>query len=327
MDSEIEEARTAKISVIIPVRNEADKIERCLEAVFSQSYKPYEVIVVDGHSDDQTVERAKKFPVEILYEDYHTRGGARQVGVANAGGEYVAFTDASCVPDKDWLQNLIKEFNTDIIGVGGATIYKDEGFWAKSVNFAFSTFIGSANSVQGRYFKEKRIVRSISGGNSIYRRGDIISVGGFNTGFVSEDGELNRRLTGRGKLVYTPEAVILRHQNRGLVNFAKQIYRWGMLKASTRLWEVQLVPPILVPLVLISLIFTPWIFLSLFGLYLLMILLLGLKITIQERDFRYLLSIPIVFIVEHSIYITGFWKEMIRPHRKLRKETIEESGK
>lgn len=59
-----------KISVIIPVKNEEDKIERCLEAIFSQSYKPFEVIEVDGHSKDKTVENAK--------------------------GEYVAFTDADC---------------------------------------------------------------------------------------------------------------------------------------------------------------------------------------------------------------------------------------
>ena len=45
-----------KISVIIPVKNEEDKIERCFEAVFSQSLKPHEVIVVDGHSTDGTFE-------------------------------------------------------------------------------------------------------------------------------------------------------------------------------------------------------------------------------------------------------------------------------
>ena len=45
-----------KISVIIPVKNEAEKIARCLEKVFSQFLKPYEVIVVGGHSTDGTFE-------------------------------------------------------------------------------------------------------------------------------------------------------------------------------------------------------------------------------------------------------------------------------
>ena len=306
-----------RVSVIIPVKNEAAKIEQCLEAVFSQSLKPYEVIIVDGHSTDGTVERAQKFPAKVLYEDYHTRGGARQVGIVNAAGEYVAFTDASCVPHKDWLRSLIEEFDTDTIGAGGATVYQDEGFWPKSVNLAFSTFIGSANSVQGRYFKEKRSVKSISGGNSMYRRADIMSIGGFNTGFVSEDADLNGRLIKRGKLVYTPEAIILRHQDRGLNNFVVQIYRWGMVRAATRLWEVQIIPPILVPLVLISLIFTPWVLLASLGLYLLVILIAGVRFAIQEKDPRYLVSIPIVFIIEHTVYTVGFWKEIIWPHRKL----------
>lgn len=113
-----------RISVIIPVRNQANKIEKCLKAVFAQSCKPCEVVVVDGHSNDGTIERAQSFPVKILYEDYHTRGGACQVGVENAEGEYVAFTDADCIPDKGWLTNLVKELDNGIIGVGGA-IKKD----------------------------------------------------------------------------------------------------------------------------------------------------------------------------------------------------------
>ena len=77
-----------KISVVIPVKNEADKIERCLDAVFNQTIKTVEVIVVDGHSADQTVE--------------------------NARGEYIAFVDADFIPEKDWLKNLVKEFNREV---------------------------------------------------------------------------------------------------------------------------------------------------------------------------------------------------------------------
>ena len=109
----------AKISVIIPVKNEADKIERCLEAVFNQSLKPHEVIVVDGHSTDKTVENARKFQVKVLYEDYHTRSGACQIGVERAKGDFVTFTDADCIPKKSWLENIIEVFNERYIGVGG----------------------------------------------------------------------------------------------------------------------------------------------------------------------------------------------------------------
>ena len=72
------------ISVVIPVKNEEEKIGDCLEAVFSQTIKPYEVIVVDGHSSDGTVEKVSEFPVKVLYEEYRTRAGACKVGVENA---------------------------------------------------------------------------------------------------------------------------------------------------------------------------------------------------------------------------------------------------
>jgi glycosyltransferase involved in cell wall biosynthesis len=41
-----------KITVIIPVKNEEEKIERCLKAVFGQTVQPFEVIVIDGHSTE-----------------------------------------------------------------------------------------------------------------------------------------------------------------------------------------------------------------------------------------------------------------------------------
>ncbi len=301
-----------KISIIIPVRNEANKIEKCLEAVFSQSYQPYEVLVVDGHSDDGTIERARKFPVKILYEDYHTRGGACQVGVKKAEGEYVAFTDADCIPERTWLANLAKGFDNGIMGVGGVIKNIGQDFWIHSINLAYGTFLGSANSVQGRVFKKKRLVRSISGCNSMYRRQDILEVGGFNPSLPgAEDTELNSRLLRKGKLLYLPEAIILHDHGRGLKDFARQMLRYGRDRGVARRPGLQVVLPFSVPLLLLSLIFTRWIFLSLLALYLVILMVTGLKFAIQERDIRYLPSIMIVYLIEHSLYTLGFWKGLI----------------
>ena len=108
-----------RISVIIPVLNQAGKIEQCLKAVFSQPLPPHEVIIVDGHSTDGTVEIAQRFPVKVFYQEHGAAGAARQIGVDNAEGEYVAFTDADCIPDQHWLKSLLSEFSGDIVGVGG----------------------------------------------------------------------------------------------------------------------------------------------------------------------------------------------------------------
>lgn len=50
-----------EISVVIPVKNEADKMVQCLEAIFNQTIKLFDVIVVDGHSRDKAVEKARNF--------------------------------------------------------------------------------------------------------------------------------------------------------------------------------------------------------------------------------------------------------------------------
>ena len=297
-----------KISLIIPVKNVEDKIERCLEAVFEQTTKPFEVIVVDGHSREKTVENARKFPVKILYEDYGTVGGARQVGVENAKGDYIAFTDADCIPEKKWLENLIKEFDEGIIGIGGGTKNIGKGLWEKSIALALDSFLGSANSVQDRVFKEKRFVKSISGCNSIYRKEDLIKVGGFNVGLsINEETELNKRLTKIGKLLYTPNAIVLHNQNRNLRDFAKRNYLFGYGRGKNRLWDLQVIPPIIALITLLLLFVSVKAFLFMIFLYAFILLCFDLKIFTKAKKAQYLGSIPLVFIIEHLSYTAGFW--------------------
>ena len=301
-----------KISVIIPVKNEEEKIERCLEAVFNQTLKPYEVIVVDGHSTDKTVENARKFPVEILYEDYGTRAGACRVGVESAEGDFIAFTDADCIPEKGWLENLIKEFDEGIVGVGGGIKNIGEGLWEKSINLVVGTFLGSANSVQGRFFKDTRYVNSISGCNSMYRRDDILKVGGFDVRLSTvEDTELSRKFLRIGKLLYTPNAVILHNHQRGLKEFGKRVYQYGYGRGKSRLWDLQIIPPILVLLLIASLIFTPWIFSGMVGIYVAMLMMMGVKFMVYEKNIKYLVSVPIVYVIEHLSFTMGFWMGLL----------------
>ena len=302
-------AKNPKISVVIPVKNGEGVISECLKAVVSQSIEPFEVMVVDGHSTDKTVEEAKTFPVRIIYEDFDTVGGARQVGLENARGEYIAFTDADCIPERNWLKNLIKELNGNIVGVGGSIKNIGEGFWRKSIALIMNTFVGSANSVQGRLFKEKRFVKSISGCNSMYRRETLVEIGGFNvTLSINEETELNRRLTKLGKLLYTPDAMVLHNQSRGLKDFAKRMYQFGWGRGRLRLWDLQCIAPIIALCLFLFLVFTYWIFVSVISVYVFILITMGFKFAMQERDIRYLGSIPIAYAIEHGSYAIGFWR-------------------
>ena len=298
----------AKVTVIIPVKNEEEKIERCLEAVYNQTLKPFEVIVVDGYSADNTVENARQFPVMIIYEDYGTVGGARQVGVENAEAEYIAFTDADCIPERNWLENLVMGFGDGIVGVGGGTRNIGKGLWENSIALALDSFLGSANSVQDRVFKEKQFVKSISGCNSMYRKEDLIKVGGFDVCLsINEETELNRRLTKLGKLLYTPNAIVLHNQNRNLRDFTKRNYLFGYGRGKNRLWDLQIIPPIIGLITLVLLFVSVKAFLFLILLYVFILLCFDFKIFMKVRKVQYLVSIPIVFIIEHISYTAGFW--------------------
>jgi glycosyltransferase involved in cell wall biosynthesis len=307
--------RTPKISVIIPVKNREKVIGNCLKAVLTQSLKPFEVIVVDGHSTDRTVKEVKKFPVKLVYEDYGTVGGARQVGLENSKGEYVAFTDSDCIPQKDWLKNLMKEFNHDFIGVGGGIKNVGNEIWSKTIAFIFNTFVGSANSIQGRLFKTKRTVKSISGSNSMYRRTNLMEIGGFNTSLsINEDTELNLRLSNYGKLFYVPNAIVLHNPNRKLRDFAQRIYDFGSGRGRLRLWDLQCIPPIILLLLILSIAFNIWIFTISVSIYALIIIASGTKYAIKENNLKYIITIPIVYMIEHSLYTLGFWKGILQSY-------------
>ncbi len=307
----------SEISVVIPVLNQSVKIKRCLEAVFAQSLPPLEVIVVDGHSTDGTVAAALDFQVKVYYQEHGAAGAARQIGVENAVGDYVAFTDADCIPDGDWLRSLTDAFEDDIAAVGGGMINVGEGLWVKSINLAMTSFLGSGRSIQGRIFKTKQLVNwhGIGCFNGMYRREAIMAVGGFNVNLRGADEtELNRRLFKSGrKLLYTPDTVVRHDHGRGLKEFTINMYRYGTWRRQCRVWDLPVAPPLLAPLLLLSLVVTRWVFLPVMALYLFLLAGMGIKFAVKEKELRYAVTIPIVYVIEHAGFIIGFWKEVFKP--------------
>jgi GT2 family glycosyltransferase len=98
------EAPGPLISVVIPARNAAATIPRTLEALAAQDVDgPYEVIVVDNGSADETAEIAERAGVTVIRQGRDRPGAARNRGVEAAGAAAIAFTDADCFPEPGWL--------------------------------------------------------------------------------------------------------------------------------------------------------------------------------------------------------------------------------
>jgi len=100
-----------KISVIIPTYNAGKLLFKVLPAVEHQSILPYEIIIIDSNSTDDTLNIANSFPVKcisIAKKDFN-HGGTRNYGARLARGDYIVYLTQDVVPmDNEWLENLIK---------------------------------------------------------------------------------------------------------------------------------------------------------------------------------------------------------------------------
>jgi len=95
-----------KVSVIIPVFNRQRFIGETIDSVLGQTYRDFELIVVDDGSTDDTAERIKPFGDKLiyLYQPNSGQARARNLGYANSGGEYLAFLDS----DDRWYPEMLE---------------------------------------------------------------------------------------------------------------------------------------------------------------------------------------------------------------------------
>jgi glycosyltransferase involved in cell wall biosynthesis len=107
-------APDATISVVIPARNAAATLAATLEALAAQAAEGFEVIVVDNGSSDETAAVAAEASVNarvIRRPPGEGPGAARNEGAAAATGRWLAFTDADCVPTREWLREGLAELD------------------------------------------------------------------------------------------------------------------------------------------------------------------------------------------------------------------------
>ncbi len=104
-----------KISVIVPVYNAAPYLPRCIDALLAQDIDSttYEILMVDNGSTDASAAIAGRYPeVRLLREPKQGSYAARNRALRDATGELLAFTDADCAPEPNWLSELLVAFRS-----------------------------------------------------------------------------------------------------------------------------------------------------------------------------------------------------------------------
>ena len=113
------EVSSVCVSVIVPAYNASATIGKALEVLSKQNcFQPFEVIVVDDGSSDNTADIVRSFAsVRYVRQDNAGPASARNHGARLARGEFLAFTDSDCIPHEDWISQLMTGFGHLQVGV------------------------------------------------------------------------------------------------------------------------------------------------------------------------------------------------------------------
>jgi len=228
--------RRPRVSVIVPVYNRSRELRRLLSALAHQTFGPsdMEVLICDDGSTENVSAAVEEFkeqsgsPVIHLRQSNQGAGTARNLGLAHARGEIVAFTDSDCEPDPSWLAELVRPFEDPRVGiVGGLIDYRStQHLSGRCVNFLMSSMLGAGGARDPRATVHMKYYPRA--GNLAVRRELAEKVSGFPTPPHGEDLEFSHKvlqLGVRGKFV--PSAKVLHHERRTLAEVAREAFKKG----------------------------------------------------------------------------------------------------
>lgn len=216
-------SETPTVSVVVPVYNGAEHIGDCIDALLRQDFPRdrYEIIIVNNRSIDATQDVVDRYPVRSLYESTRGPAAARNAGIRASTAECVAFTDADCIPNYDWLSKLINVMPDSVCGAGGQIVsyYKDD---------LISSFVDQIVFRQ-RYNILQKSPPHITTANACFRRSALLKIGLFDEFFpfaAGEDRDLGERLalTG-GSFAFVEEAIVQHRHPQTMEVFYNQRFR------------------------------------------------------------------------------------------------------
>jgi glycosyltransferase involved in cell wall biosynthesis len=224
------------VTVMIPMRNEAAWIEKCLEGVLAQDWPRdrMEVIVVDGMSDDRSYEiltslAARDTRIRVLRNPARIVPSSLNRAIEAARGDVIARVDAHTLLDRDYLSVGVDTLaRTGAHNVGGPMVSIGGG----KVGDAVATAMASRFGI-GAYFhfaSEERDVDTVYMG--MWPRKVFADVGLFDEELVrNQDDEFNYRIRKNGGRIVVSPRMRSRYQNRqSWRKLAKQFYQYGFWK-------------------------------------------------------------------------------------------------
>ncbi len=200
------------VSLVIPARNAARTVRRCLDSVVPMLQSGFltEILCVDDGSVDATCEIASSYPITTLVGKGEGPGAARNLGWRAARGDLVWFIDSDCVAHSGSLAKLLAQFDSSrIAGVGGSY----SNLYPESL---VATLIHE--EIVARHRRMESEVNFLATFNVVYRRSVLEEVRGFDESLkLAQDAELAYRIRDHGyRLRFESESVVAHHHPTSL---------------------------------------------------------------------------------------------------------------
>lgn len=233
-----------RVSVVVPVRNEEKYIEECLDSLINQDFPDaeYEIIVVDGESEDQTrdivEEHLEGFKnIRLVENPQRNVAEGKRIGFEEAEGDFVIDFGGHSFADEDFISKLVSRLeksDDDVAGVGCVhEIPPDESSIPRAIGKALATPFGGLGTTF-RQMENERVVDSVA--FTAYKKDIVDEVGGPSNPKLEHkgnDAELGLRLKEAGyKLIQIPNTSAYHHKRDSLGDFWKWIVNYGVGRAN-----------------------------------------------------------------------------------------------
>ncbi|MEH2414931.1 glycosyltransferase [Nostoc sp.] len=218
-----------KVSVVICAYNAERTMDSCLASLKELNYPNYEVIVVNDGSGDRTLEITQRYDnVRLISQENKGLSVARNVGIAAATGEIVAFTDSDCTVDPDWLTYLVAKFlDSGLAAVGGPNLSPPE-------ESLVPTCVAVSPGVPTHVLLSDQVAEHIAGCNMAFRREVLQEINCFNPLFraAGDDVDICWRLQDKGYTIgFTPTAIVWHFRRNTVAAYLKQQQGYGKAEA------------------------------------------------------------------------------------------------
>ena len=302
------------ISIIIPILNEKNYIENCLISVLKSDYskEKMEILLIDGGSDDGTLEIIQKFQeefsfIKLLRNPKKIVPISMNIGIKEAKGDYIIRLDAHADYPVNYFSKLIEwhqKLDADNVGTTIVTKVKNKTLKANSIKEILSHKFGVGDSDFRTGIKDVKEVDTVPFG--CYKKEVFEKYGLYDERLVrNQDIELNKRIiNGGGKIYLIPDVQCTYYARENFKALAKNNFSngyWNILtayytKTLNSLSLRHFIPLIFLLMLVLPLIFSffipKFIYVTLLSLgsYLALVIMTSLKVREENNSFYYLVG-------------------------------------